>query len=83
MILREVKSTVKDLAVTKLSTIVGEPLNDILSTTSHKVQCGTQPVAHNVVELFMLGQLRKGIITEMLEAHVAKSFDTDTAAEVS
>lgn len=54
LIAREGKPAVKTLAVTELSTLVKESLDDILMTWFHNVQGACWWVVYNVVEQVML-----------------------------
>lgn len=69
------------MVTTKMATMVQKSLDDILRTSFHNTQSGMRSVFYNVVEKFMLDPLRKDVFGQMLDAHIAKSLDTDTAAE--
>lgn len=81
VIAREVKSAAKELITTELANIVKESLEDILRTSFHNAQSSTQSVLYNVVEQDMLGLLPKDVISEAVDAHIVKFFDTYATAE--
>lgn len=81
MIAREARPAVVEIATNELSTMVDEFVKDILGTSLYKVQRGTQWVVYIVVEKVMLEVLRKDVIRERLDAHIAKFFDTNAPAK--
>lgn len=64
-----------------LATLVEESLDDILCMSYHDAQSGFPSVVYNYVEKFMLDLLCKNFISETFDAHVAKLFYTDAAAD--
>lgn len=60
------------LVMNELSTMFEASLEDILSTSIHNVWRGFQSAVLNVVEHFMLDQLRKDVIGEVLDPHIAR-----------
>lgn len=71
----EVKHEVTELDRTELSTMIEEWLEEILWKSFHNVQSCIQSVIYNVVEQDMLNLLRKDVIKETIDAHIAKFFD--------
>lgn len=55
-------------------------MHSILSTSLHNLQSGIRWVVYNIIEDVMLDLLRKGVIWEMIDAHIIV-FNTDGDAE--
>lgn len=68
----EGNSVVKDLITNKLSTIIEESLHCILCKSLHNVQSGIRSFMINAIEPVMVDKLRKDVIGDALEAHIAK-----------
>lgn len=60
--------------------MIEESLDDVLPETFHSVQSGISSVVYDVVEMVMQYLLREYIIGQPLDAHIAKYFGTDEAA---
>lgn len=71
MILQAVKPAVKDMVTNLLSTMVQESLDDILQTLFHHAKSGIRSALYNSVELQIMEPLRKDLIGELVDAHVA------------
>lgn len=52
-----------------------------MRTSYHNAQSGIRSVVYNLVEQVMLDLFRNDFIGEKFEAHVAKAFDTEAAAD--
>lgn len=75
------KSAVKLFVPYNKPSMVEEALDDVQSRMYHRAQSGVLSVVFNVVEQVILDLLPKDVIGKLLEAHIAKSYDTDECAE--
>lgn len=81
MIAWEVKSTVKEIVMNKLSTKLLELLEDISRTSVYNSQSGLQSVEYNLAEQVMLDLLCKHVIREILYAKMVMYFGTFATPE--
>lgn len=69
------------MARTELATMAEELVDDILRMPFNQEQSDIRSIVNNVAEQDFLDLLRNSVIGQMLDAHIAKFFDTDAAAE--
>lgn len=79
MIAREFRSAVKEMVTKELLSTVGESLNDFIGTSFYNTQSIIWSVIYNVVEQVVLDLLRKNVIAETIDLHIAKILDSDGA----
>lgn len=77
---REVKSAINEFVLTKLVNMVKELLDDIPRASLHNTWSSIRLVYYAVVEQITRELLRKNVIEETVDAHIAKYFHTETAA---
>lgn len=80
-IIREMKSTVTELVANRLSIMIKKFLEERLSASFKNAQSSIESVVYKVVEQVVLDLLRKEIMGETMDSHIAKLFDTDAACD--
>lgn len=71
VIAQKVKSAVTELATNELSSMFEELQDNTLRTLFHNAQRGMRQVVYDVVEQLILDLVRKDVIEEKLNAHLA------------
>lgn len=81
VIVREMKSVVKNLVANKMVKMVETALDNVLCKTFYNVRCLNWFVVQTQIQQRMFDLLRKQVIVGKTAANIAKWFDTDEAAE--
>lgn len=71
----------KELVSNETAKMVERASDEVLRDTLRKAQNGFGAFVYNVVELVMMDLLRRDVIGDTLDAHVARFFEKDEAAE--
>lgn len=77
----EAQAPIKQLVTDELAMLVEGSLDDIPCTSYCNAQSGIRSVVYRVLEQVMLDLLRKDVIEETMDAHIAKVLNTYAAAD--
>lgn len=70
-----------ELVANELLTIIEDLLDDILRKSIHNAQVGITSVMYDIDEQVVVELLHKDVDGDTLDAHIAKFFDIDAAAD--